>query len=474
MPKSGQAKNSLVKSRPRGWREQVLAEIARLPKGLRPAAYASLGCNADGEDLADGKRRAAARQEAARILDDSTARARLQVFETLLPELARHVEAGWQLGQRLPYQRGDAGRVFRAPNSPAVSQRARGDWLAALVELLGGHRHGVSWLAARAPEIDGFAEGDILAVLFAAAIDAGDREGKKVFDILADLLRGEGRKGSVRPHATRALLLASRPDGWELVEKVLPSPHCPDEERRVILEGSGEAHRDAFRRMLRLIQVAELARTPEVVHTLNGWLGYAWGAVSVRLVNGVLGRVLEFLDDPAARTKALKTDDAETAYLALWALAFDDAVAAVKPAAKLARDASVERRFAAVHLLGQLDLPEARKPLREALDDKDLRVALRALEGFGRDTDEEENGRRRDDLFEPLERLLQRMPPERTPLDPIIWPWHVLIADAQAVAADLIGHLGHRPASRLLPHLPKMDVERRGEVMRRAAGMKQT
>jgi hypothetical protein len=49
----------------------------------------------------------------------------------------------------------------------------------------------------------------------------------------------------------------------------------------------------------------------------------------------------------------------------------------------------------------------------------------------------------------------------------------VLIADAQAVASDLIGNLGRRPATRLLSHLPKMDVERRRQVVRKAAGVKE-
>ncbi len=469
MPRSRPAKNPLAKERRRGWREELLTAATELPRRLRPAAYACLGLDSRGEEIPSAAQRTLAREAAAGLLDEATARDRQRVFEALLPEVAEYVAGGWRLGLRLPYQRGGEGRVFRAPRHPAVSRRARGDWLAQLVGLLAGYRRGVVWIAARAPEIDGFAEGDVLAVLFAAAIDAGGRDGKKVFDVLRSVLREGEQKGVARPHAGRALLLAERSDGWEQVEEFLGATNDP-EVRRLILEGAGEAHAEAFRRLLDSVRGHDLGRFAEVVQVLNGWLGYAWGAVSARVVNGVLDRLLAFLEDRAARSRALAADEGETVYLALWAQAFDDAVAAVKSAGRLLRDASVERRFAAVHLLGQLDLPEARRPLRSALDDPDLRVALRALEGFTHEPDEED--RRGEDLFEPLERLLKRMPPRRTPLDPIIWPWHVLTADAQQVAGDLIGHLGRRPAARLLAHLPRMDVDRRAQVVQRAAGVK--
>src|SRR5205814_2006830 len=89
---------------------------------------------------------------------------------------------------------------------------------------------------------------------------------------------------------------------------------------------------------------------------------------------------VQYLEDPDARQQALNNTDAETVYLALWALAFEDAQSAVAVASSLLEDPNVERRFVAVHLLGQLDLPEARLALRQALEDDDLRIALRALE----------------------------------------------------------------------------------------------
>jgi hypothetical protein len=432
---------------------------ARLPANLRQLARALLGAGRDHEATA-------------RLLDARSTRDRLRLCQALLPGMARSVEGGWILAQRLPYQAGNEDKVFRAPHTPAVTQRARGDWLADLIALVKGCPCDVGWLAEHAAELDGYGAPGVLAVLFAAAVDGGGPDGDRVFAALRR--SGGGRAGDLpEPHAVRALLVAARPDGWQFVERRLLDSR--GEPRPVALECAGAAHPEAFRRFLRLVREHDLARFGPVVQTLDGWLGYAWSAVSLRVVNRVLELVVCFLEDPVARLRALQSQDGETVYLALWALAFEDAVAAVRPAAQLLKDSQPERRFAAAHLLGQLDLPGARRSLRAALDDGDLRVALCALEGFGRDLDEE-NGRApvRDDVFERIERLLARMPAKRTPLEPIIWPWQVLTADVQEVAADLIGHLGPRPAARLLAHLPRMDVPRRRQVVQKAAGLKRS
>jgi hypothetical protein len=474
MAKSNRTDKAVLKFRIKERRDQRLAGAARLPKSLRQAARAILGRDPHGEQIADHADREDARMAGARMLDDLAPRARLRVFETLMPRLARYVEAAWQLGTRLPYQAGAEGRLFRAPHTPAVSRKMRSDWLAGLIDLMNGHDRSISWLALRAEQVDGYGEADVLGVLFAAVIDGGGKEGNQVFACLGDLARAGQEKGMVRPHVARALLAASRPDGWELIQEMLLDPALGSDQHLVLLESAGFAHPEAFQRLLRLILERGLGRLDAVVQTLDAWLGYAWGAVSQRVINRVLEQVVRFLEDAKARTSALRSEDAETVYLALWAMAFDDAVAVVKPATRLLKDDNVERRFVAAHLLGQLDLPVARSRLRGALGDSDLRVALRALEGLTSDLEGEpgHGGRAREDVFESIERLLRRLPARRQHLEPIVWPWEVLTADVQQVAADLIGNLGPRPAARLLPYLRVVDVDRHAPVAERAGGMR--
>ena len=174
---------------------------------------------------------------------------------------------------------------------------------------------------------------------------------------------------------------------------------------------------------------------------------------------------LGFLDNPELREKAIATGTAEDAYLALWSIAFDDANAAIEPAGRLLDDADAGRRFVAIHLLGQLGLPEKTLPyLLKAYDDEDLRIALRADSSFDGGGDKTEIDR--SDLFECAERLLGRLPEKTAALKPIVWPWQVMVAHRWTVVNTLLNYRGDRPPSRLIKHLPAMDSSSRASVVR--------
>src|SRR5262249_1534328 len=146
-------------------------------------------------------------------------------------------------------------------------------------------------------------------------------------------------------------------------EKLLLAAQRQEGLRQVILETIDEAHPDAFRRMLRLILEHNLVRFSSVVRAVDVWFGLAWDAVSARVVEQALQRVLQYLDDPAARGSALKKEEGEPLYLALWTLGYQDAATAVKPAAELLADPKVERRFVAVQFLAHLQLPAGNEVL---------------------------------------------------------------------------------------------------------------
>jgi hypothetical protein len=204
---------------------------------------------------------------------------------------------------------------------------------------------------------------------------------------------------------------------------------------------------------------------------LNGWLGYSWESVSARVVSSVLERLVLCLSSPVARSQAFKGHDPESVYLALWSMAFEDAPAVIDPAARLLKDPSVERRFVGAYLLRQLQLPAARAQLLRAINDPDLRVALCALEGCeSHDEAQGDSGDPR--LFKPLEKLLARLPREKTFLPPLVWPWQVFAADRQVIAGSLTHHLGKRPASALVRHLPDMDAPAKRLVIHKLSGMK--
>jgi hypothetical protein len=471
MLKPEQAREALQQHQEPDWLTAWSKAADRLPATLRPLARGLLGraeeVNSDW---------ALARQARHRLLcrlDELLARDRLRIWEVVFPRLEQPVEAAWQLRSRLPYQSDWVRKAFRAPCHRVVTLPAADSWLEALQMAVGGFRQDITWWAAWATHRE-YQPANALGVLLGAAIDAGGKEGEAVFDTLCASARNEHEVGGMGRHLTRALLVASRPDGWELIEKLLLAAQRQEGLRQVILESVDEAHPDAFRRVLRLILEHDLARFSAVVRAVDTWFGFQWDSASLGVVNKAIETTLKFLDEPAARAAAVRSGDGDELYLALWAAAFEDAVAAAELAAPLVRDRKLESRFIGTHLLAQLLLTQARPSLVAALEDDDLRVALRALQGvlgiFGWDDDGEASAD--GDLFEHLEKLLARLPEKGTNQKPLVWPWMVLRAEPRDVLTRMTQQLGKRPPTRLIPYLPRMETWTRSSVIGLLAGQK--
>ena len=163
----------------------------------------------------DYLKRYTAQEKASALLLGSDDAERLSIFAALFGQLAPHVEAGWRLHDRLPYQSGWARKPFRAPQHPRRADAARVAWLQSLLHCVRPYQdQTLPWLAGWASYIGGY-QADALGILLAAAIDQRDAVGEEVFDILLATARGEHEIGAMGRHVTRALLAASRPDGWE-------------------------------------------------------------------------------------------------------------------------------------------------------------------------------------------------------------------------------------------------------------------
>src|SRR5262249_32802431 len=309
----------------------------------------------EGKRLRSGEKEEEATRAAEDQLQAMSAKERQRLFAVLFPRLAGHLEAGWQLCARLPYEIDYERKAFRAPTDESVCKSARAGWLRMLIGELEGYDPDVVWCATWAAYLGGGYGADSLGVLLAAALDAGGEEGEAVFRVLKESGSNQHEIGGMGRHVTRALLVASRPDGWEYVEKMLLAAQRQEGLRQVILESIDEAHPQAFRRLLRLILDHNLIRFSATVRAVDVWFGLRWDSVSPGVIKKALEMVVTFLDDPASRSEALKKDKGEPLYLALWTLGFEDALAAVPHAAALLKDPAVERRFLAVHFLGQLE-----------------------------------------------------------------------------------------------------------------------
>ena len=461
-----QVQAELEKLKNEAWVAERVVAAETLPGGMRDTARSILG--ADNPKTFKSRDEAKKRQqENVRVFKEMDATARRQFFEVMVPGHGLSIERGWQLIDRLPYQAGYGRKPFRAPGHPETLIGRRINWALSLISIIGPYRQPVTWFAAWAPHLAPYMSAEVLGIWFAATIDGGDEEGEEVFQILCASGRNEHAIGGMGRHVTRALLSASRPEGWEFVEKMLLAAQREEGLRQTILETVDEAHPQAFRRMLKLILDHDLARFSATIRAFDTWLGYQWDAVSSRVVNQTIGTMLLFLEDQAARDSALQDKNAEQVYLALWAQAFDDAVAVLAPATALLKHDRPEHRFVAVHLLSQLNLLAGQKNLLGALDDADIRVAARALQLFQRGVDSRVKN---SDLFDRLEKLLDRCPAQPSPLKPAVWPWTAGTISRSLVAGALPDNLGERPATRLIPHLAHMETVSRVEVLRLLAG----
>lgn len=468
MPDNQQILEYLKQLQVEDWREKQYSAVSSLPADLQPIAYQLLGYNTQGKPY--GKPYTPAetsytqnmqgQKQATQQLTVISADKRQQVFHVLAPAIAPYLEAGWQLLEQGPYPTGNFRRAFRAINRPDLFVNQRQLWLTSVIHLsnfYGGKD--TIWLAEWAAYAGRYSGAVHLGILFAAAINTGDATGSQVYDILIASANGEHETGMMGRHIPQALLTASRPEGWEYVERLLLAAQRQEGLRQLILEMVDVAHPQAFRRMVHLITEQNLTRFSSVVRALDVWLGLGWVSADSRAVQKTMVVLDTLLQDETAHTAVLQNNDPEQVYLALWVKAFENAETAVPSATAFLSHPQTELRFVATYLLAQLALPEADAALLPMLLDDDLRVAATALSRL--------QFAEHPHLFETLETALPRFPKSKKTLSPLVWPWLELTAEQRTVAHALVKTLGERPLSHLLPYLPLMDVWQRAKLVTR-------
>jgi HEAT repeat protein len=460
--------------------ERFLPAVKKLPAKLRTIAYSLLNRDAKGNDeFEDWQVQQEYQRGQLRALDGLTRSDRIKLYGVFFGSLAADIETGRQWMKSLPLSVGYAHKPFRAPQSPELTRERRGAWVQSLITLAAAFQSGVlspAWLAAWVPHVTvgGWHtfHGEV-GTLLAAVIDSGGKAADEVFDILCASARKEHDIGGMGQHVTQGLLCSSRVEGWELMEKMLLAAQRQEGLRQSILEPAVDAHPQAFRRLLRLIVDKGLCRFSSVVRAMDVWFGMGWAAAATKRVNDTIAAGSELLEKPAERKKVLSGSDAERAYLALWAIAFDDAPASVKPAEILLRHKDVEMRYVAALHLSRLGIPQTQPARVKALDDDDLRVALTALAGgMQGEFDEPDDIPGSEPLFNALERLYERMPEKPKTLQPLVWPWTEINVARDYVSSLLVTSLGTLPPTRLIPHLKRLDPWARANVVNSLANQK--
>lgn len=427
----------------------------RLRPDLCPIAWAIIGLDAQGEKIASltpiGDPNSTIRQGAL-LYEKLSGDDRRRVLRALAPRVADDLDAAWELMKSMPYGFGGLRRPFRARH-PALTLWPRWYWLRSALAVVSQYDAGAAWFAIHAGYLP--RDADTLGRLFAGAIDRGDGE---VFDILHATARGDHPVAAMGRHVTRGLLSAGRPEGWAAVAGLLLAAQREEGLRQIILETADEARPDAFRLILRTVLDHNLTRFSAAVRAANTWLGFRLDAENSGDLGGILHQTLRYLNDRAEREWAAARGNGREAYLALWAMAFDNIDVAAGTAEPLLSDADPERRFAAAYLLGQMQLHPASTALLPCLADDDLRLVACTCDAW-RQTPPRDAA-----AFDALAAALPRLPKTARPLPPILWPWLQMTA-ARTPAADLLlSLLGDRPPQQLIPHLSLMSPWARGRV----------
>ena len=390
---------------------------------------------------------------------------RKKLFQIIAPKMTDWLEAAWQQLKLTPYQQGYQVRPFRAPNNPEFTLTTRLAWLERFIGATNNYKPDiltVGWLAQWSPHAFQW-QSEVGVPLLIAALDSKSKEGDEVFDILRATILREHPIGIMGEHVTRSLLGASRPEGWELMEKTLLAAQRQEGLRQTIVQNIDTAHPEAFRRMLRLIVDENLIRFSSICRSIDVWFGLLWDSASTKVMTQYVEEVLQFLESPKDRNAALKSDDAETVYRALWVLAYQDVAVAVPAAAKLLKHSKDEVRYVAVWVLSMIGTPTAHEAKLTAMDDENLQVALLAASGTSGmnvedDFDDEDEPKvSNSKTFDRLETLIARLPEKPQKLKAIVWPWTERQIERTMLTSDLLRQLGDRPPTRMLPHLKGMN-----------------
>src|SRR5262249_42051487 len=162
-----QINQRLESSRQKDWLALVLPRLTKAPAKISAVVRGLLEIDQEGKYVNDWQKRNELRNAAQTHLTSFSPAERRRLFSVLLPKLADHVEAAWQLRDRLPYLTHSARRPFRAPGDEAALAPARFAWFAQVVRSLRNYADpDAARVAAHAAYL---AAGDSLGVLLSAA-----------------------------------------------------------------------------------------------------------------------------------------------------------------------------------------------------------------------------------------------------------------------------------------------------------------
>jgi hypothetical protein len=389
------------------------------------------------------------------------AKDRNMLFYALFPNIAKYVEATWNLFNQLPYQTGNERRPFRLKSHNSSYKQYF--WLQEIIYRTTDFVfEDIIWFATWAGYL-GF-QTDQWGYLFAGAISVGDENSQKVFEILKSSAESTHEIAKMGRHVVRGLLSSTDPKCWDYIYHLLLAAQREEGLRQVILEAADEAQPQAFINIVHIILDNHLCRFSATIRASSIWFGLPFDNTNEKKVNEILTNVLKYLEFPVTCEETILNGKPIDSFYALWAKANYDAESAQNYAIQLTGSNVIDKRYIATYLLSSLCLKSSNKKLIGMLEDPDLRVCALAFQGLTKQGLAQEYLTNYG-LFEGVEKLIHRLEKERISSTPLVWDWIITPINKNKVANALPQCLGKLPLQRLTPYFPIMESSAKSHVI---------
>src|ERR1043165_3097673 len=213
------------------WKELRFVALKKLPSTSFKAGCEILGLEESGDkrDYRAGRNR----DDATNALGIDGAK---DLASALFPKLATTIHAAIDDCAKHPYSVGYT-RPVRWPHDTEKRREMAVDFVRRSAHALENYDPDIQWLGAYAAYLGRSWGSDAIAQLLAAEIDRGGKNCTAVFDILAATVRGEHEVGGYGRSVFNALMVCSRPDAWEIMEKLLLAAQRDEGLRKSIVDG---------------------------------------------------------------------------------------------------------------------------------------------------------------------------------------------------------------------------------------------
>jgi Family of unknown function (DUF5724)/Domain of unknown function (DUF4132) len=284
--------------------------------------------------------------------------------------------------------------------------------------------------------------------LFLAAVDTGN---DAVFEIMLAAAKNEHPVAVMGDYVIDTLMRSKRPEGWELLEKLLLAAQRQEGLRQSIFNKIMIAHPMALKRMLHLILKEDLLRFSSSVQWAIGFLPLAPTEPTPKVLETTVRDFLTRLEDQDSNRKVAKdlkgTPDCRDLYLALYVLAVENLEEAQSLGLPWLKHKDAKYRFAALHVLQSFDLGNHPDVIALLNDTDDvLAIKARSVVILPRETPEQALA-----AFETLKKFLERFPAKLEVKAPELWMGAVA-TDPSEIAGGMFDYVNNENARLMMPY----------------------